>query len=378
MSNQALAVAPLTGKTQLRLASGNGPVYRHVLQSPLRDAEPWEIPVINISRIFSASPSDRMAVAREFKKAATNNGFFYISGHGIPSEAIDRAYNASLNFFRQPSSIKDRINVNRSRHYSGWKPPGATRINSSESVDHRETFSWRYDPNLDPSVQDISAIPQHISQYFRHETESFYNSATAELPKFQEDIKCYREKCLTLARALVRTLALSLDLPEDALDSKFSHPDATLVLNYYPSLPDDTETVLTKDGSHLSVSLGSHTDFQLFTVLWQDSVGDLQVLNGDGQWLRAPPVPGTLTVNMGDYLQYITNGKYKSTVHRVQNISGTERVSMPFFFGFNLNESCGVLESCVEPGDAKQLDEISCLEWVKRRMTAMKVSENEA
>ncbi|KAJ3563339.1 hypothetical protein NPX13_g8238 [Xylaria arbuscula] len=97
-------------------------------------------------------------------------------------------------------------------------------------------------------------------------------------------------------------------------------------------------------------------------MLWQDSIGGLQVLNRQGQWINAKPVPGTFVVNIADYMQRITNDRYVSTVHRVQNYSGNERISMAFFFGFNLNESCGVLDSCVAEGEEKKYDEVSSLE----------------
>lgn len=60
-----------------------------------------------------------------------------------------------------------------------------------------------------------------------------------------------------------------------------------------------------------------------------------------------------------------------STVHRVQNWSGNERISMPFFFGFNLNESCDVLAGCVPEGEKKKYQEISCRDWVERRAKGM-------
>ena len=60
-----------------------------------------------------------------------------------------------------------------------------------------------------------------------------------------------------------------------------------------------------------------------------------------------------------------------STVHRAQNWSGKERISMPIFFGFNLSESCGVIDKCVQPGEPKKYDEISCREWVNRRSKKM-------
>jgi len=80
-------------------------------------------------------------------------------------------------------------------------------------------------------------------------------------------------------------------------------------------------------------------------------------------------------VNFGDYMQRITNDRFLSTVHRVQNRSGKERLSMAFFFGFNLNESCGVLDTCVEEGEEKKYDEVSCYEWTQRRLKAMHQSK---
>ncbi len=195
-------------------------------------------------------------------------------------------------------------------------------------------------------------------------TETYHWEATSKLANFKPAILAYWRSCLSLARALVRTFALSLSLPEDYFDSKITYPDAALALNYYPPIP-------TQDQSNDQVSIGSHTDFQLFTMLYQDSVGGLQVLNRSGQWINAAPIPGTLVVNIADFMQRITNDQYVSTVHRAQNISEKERVSMPFFFGFNLNESCGVLDSCVKEGETKKYEEISCYEWVRRRVGRM-------
>ncbi|KAF2968986.1 hypothetical protein GQX73_g4600 [Xylaria multiplex] len=352
--------------TELRLSSGNGPVSRTVLKTPLRDALPSEIPIIDVSGIFSVSKDARMDVARQIRDAATNNGFFYIKNHGIPIDVPETTCEEVLKFFRQPREIKDRANISHSKYFNGYKPPKSQRINPFESVDVRETFSWTYDPRFDPSVPDPVAIPPQIARYLR--CENFHWEATANLPHFQESIVRYWRSCLAVARALVRSFALSLDLPEDFFAEKFTHPDAGLALNYYPPLPAPPAPA---EQGESEVSIGSHTDFQLFTILWQDNNGGLQVLNRQGQWINAKPIPGTFVVNIADYMQRITNDRYVSTVHRVQNYSGNERISMPFFFGFNLNESCGVLDSCVAEGEEKKYDEISCEEWVQRRARAM-------
>ncbi|CEJ92915.1 Putative 2og-fe oxygenase superfamily protein [[Torrubiella] hemipterigena] len=108
-----------------------------------------------------------------------------------------------------------------------------------------------------------------------------------------------------------------------------------------------------------------------FTILWQDAVGGLQVVNRDGQWIRATPIPGTFVVNIADYLQRITSDRYMSSIHRVQNWGGQERMSIPFFWGFGLKESCSVVESCVEAGEKPKYETISCRDWLNNRLMAM-------
>ena len=83
--------------TELRLASGNGPISRAVLRTPLRDADPSEIPIIDISAIFDARDvAGRQTIAGQIRDAAMNNGFFYIKNHGIPKDTIEKAREKAL------------------------------------------------------------------------------------------------------------------------------------------------------------------------------------------------------------------------------------------------------------------------------------------
>jgi isopenicillin N synthase-like dioxygenase len=69
----------------------------------------------------------------------------------------------------------------------------------------------------------------------------------------------------------------------------------------------------------------------VLTILRQDEVGGLQV-KSRGRWIPAPPVPGAFVCNIGDMLDRMTRGLYRSTPHRVLNASGRGRLSFPFFF----------------------------------------------
>lgn len=222
-------VEPPIPTTQLFISSGNGPVSRTVLQTPLREAKPSEIPVIDVSGLFGASQEERRAVAMRIREAATNTGFFYMAQHGIPAATTAAAHAACLDFFRQPIEVKQRANIDGSVCFNGYKPPASLRSNPFESVDVRESFSWMYDPRFDPQVPDVAAIPPHIAAHLH--SEDYPWVATANLPHFKTAVVDYWRACLALARVLVRAFALSLDLDEDFFDAKVSHPDAVLAMN---------------------------------------------------------------------------------------------------------------------------------------------------
>ncbi|KAK4653384.1 hypothetical protein QC762_0083020 [Podospora pseudocomata] len=353
----------------LHLASPLGPISRPLLPHPPRDALPSEIPIINLTPLFSDDLPSRQHLASQIRQAATTSGFMYISHHGIPLSLFLTARNASLDWFRSPLEAKLPANTNNSlknKGVVGYRPRQTQHINPWESVDVRESFSWRYDPAYDPlhSPSDLENIPDEVKRYIDHDNDGFPWSRTPK--EFSGPVIELYQAVLKLGRELVRVMALALGLEEDGLDGRFEFPDVGVAVNYYPPI------AATKDEGKEKVSIGSHTDFQLFTLLYQDSVGGLQVLDREGQWLNARPVEGTLVVNFGDYMQRITNGKWVSTVHRVVNNSGRERLSMAFFWGFGLHERCGVLDSVLEEGEEKKYDEVGCWEWVQRRIEMMR------
>ncbi|KAI6749308.1 hypothetical protein HG530_015147 [Fusarium avenaceum] len=241
---------------ELRLATAGGYTTRTILCTPVRKATASEIPVIDISPIFSQDLAARHAVAREIHKAAHNNGFFYIKHHGIPAEVIRQAYSACLSFFRQDMEIKTRTNASKPDSFkNGFRGPDTQSLNANEGIDIRESYAIRM-PELGP------------------------NTHTG--------------------------LALSLNLTEDFFDDKVKYPEASFGINYYPPLKMDPKRQGSEDTA-AQLSIGSHTDWQLFTILWQDNSGGLQVLTRDGQWIHAPPLEGTLVVNVADYMQRMTN-----------------------------------------------------------------------
>ncbi|KAF2088814.1 Clavaminate synthase-like protein [Saccharata proteae CBS 121410] len=349
--------APST-TSQLELRTALGPVYRTVLNVPPRDCTAEEIPIIDISRLFSPSLDDRKALAAEIGAAAENNGFFYIKNHGVPEETIMEAKKQCLAFFHQPLSHKTLVSQSRSRYFNGYKSAYGTRVNASESWDTRESLSWRYAPSHDPTPKPtLSQIPAEVLPWLRGEEFVWEGTAEHPGPGFKEGALGYWKACLTLARQLIKLFALALELPEDYFDSRTTYPGADGVFNYYPPST-------TKEIEEDSVGLGSHTDLQLFTLLWQDQVGGLQVLKEEAaerwRWVKARPVEGTFVVNVGDFLMRLSNERFRSAVHRVYNRAEVERVSMPFFFGLNFNCVEGVIPTCTSEDNPAKYEPISC------------------
>lgn len=192
----------------------------------------------------------------------------------------------------------------------------------------KEGFGWSYSPRYDPLYKGETLTPEMLAD--RDHDEPHLWNTTAHLEGFKEDSLAYWSACVSLARKIIKIFALSLDLAEDYFDSVTTFPGADGVYNYYPAV--DTEN---RDPSKVDVGLGSHTDFQCFTLLWQDMSGGLQILNKNSEWIWAKPIEGTFVVNIGDFLARLTNDRYQSTVHRAYNrgMTNKARISMPFFFG---------------------------------------------
>jgi isopenicillin N synthase-like dioxygenase len=196
------------------------------------------------------------------------------------------------------------------------------------SLDTKESFGWSYSPGYDPLYENRAFDPDTVAAYSQDEPHIWLSAA--HLDGFKADTLAYWRACLALARKLLPIFALSLELPEDYFASVTTFPGADGVYNFYPVLNEGLTRPSLPD-----VGIGSHTDLQCFTLLWQDMHGGLQVLNQKSEWIWATPIEDTFVVNIGDFLSRLTNDRYRSTVHRAYNreLCNEERISMPFFFG---------------------------------------------
>ncbi|KAK5272153.1 hypothetical protein LTR96_001783 [Exophiala xenobiotica] len=294
-----------------------------------------QIPVIDFSEILSPSLEARQRLAEEVGYAARNVGFFYAKNAPVSHPSIDRAFDVIEKFFSQPEEIKQLIDCNKSNEAKGWQPQQTVGPNGVL----RESYSMGND-YTDPEQRHISTAPQGsipLNQWPDDKTIS----------EFRKAIYDYYLEVYPFAKRLIQIFALALGLPETALDQYFGTPLADITSQYYP-----VQERAASDPEPMEL-LFPHADFGVVTLLLQNDVPGLQVLNANGIWIPAPPVPYTFVVNTGNYVEAWTNGRWPATVHRVFGKIDKPRFSLPFFMSpstdVNVKPLCELFEEGEEP-----------------------------
>ncbi|NND90649.1 MAG: isopenicillin N synthase family oxygenase [Granulosicoccus sp.] len=282
------------------------PLEKNVMRAQANAISEELIPVIDLSPLRSGEHPRSVAAA--LHAASQSLGFIYVEGHGIRPETIAAARAAACRFFE--SSDEEKAEVLVSPQHRGWLGPGAARMQDDGPVDLKESFIWGY--------QDAAGHTD-CDHPLRGP-----NQWPAFVPELQAAAMAYYTQAHALAKLLMQGFALGLDLPYDFFLRSCERPISRASFVYYPP-----QAQTAPPGQF---GVGAHTDFGVLTVLCQDDVGGLQVRDVTGNWLIAPPVEGTLVVNVGDLLSRWTDGAYKSTPHRVINSSGRRRLSLVLAF----------------------------------------------
>lgn len=266
---------------------------------PITDSE---VPVIDIAALRDGS--DVAGVGTKLAWAASEVGFIYVANHGVAQFLIDNARAAALEFFRTPRECKREVATNR--HHHGWLAPGETVMSDDARVDLKESFNFglEYD-DLDRGEANPLLGP---------------NEWPVRMPGFRVAVQPWFDAASACAVDILRGFAVAAGLPADAFVARTDRPVSRGSLQYYPPQPEEL--------GEEQFGVASHTDFGMLTVLGQDAIGGLQLQNLAGEWLAVPPIEGTLVINVGDLLARWSNGRYRSTPHRVINASGRERLSL--------------------------------------------------
>ena len=273
-----------------------------------------QVPIIDVSALVKDGPG-RTAVAEQIGSACRAHGFFYAVGHGVDEALIERLERASRAFFALDHDTKMRWRMALGgRAWRGYFPAGGELTSGAPD--------WKEGLYLGSELADDHPL-------VRARTPLHGRNLYPDVPELRASILGTIAALTQLGHALMRGIALSLGLEESYFADRYTGDPLILfrIFNYpsqaSPSPPPNTG---------VRWGVGEHTDYGLLTILHQDDVGGLEIKTRAG-WIQAPPVPGSFVCNLGDMLDRMSGGLYRSTPHRVAlNTSGRDRLSLTLFF----------------------------------------------
>ena len=311
------------------------------------------IPVVDLEPFLSGSAEQRLEIARSIGGACRHIGFFAIVNHRIPDQIVSRVFELAAAFFALPADEKAEIAIERSTCHRGWFSVGGENLDPA-----KQTYAGDFKEGIKIG-QDLPA--NHIlvrAGTPLHGPNQWPSRPADFVPAYRE----YYGLMTGLARSLMGAFALALSLPEDHFAEFLTCPMATVgPLHYPPQAGTITESRL---------GAGAHTDFGALTILAQDANGGLQVRNADGRWIDVPPITGAFVVNVGDMMARWTNGLFASTVHRVINVSGRDRYSIPFFFDPDHDAPVAALATCTSADNPPRFAPTTSMEHLMEMIDA--------
>ncbi|RCV20427.1 hypothetical protein SETIT_4G054800v2 [Setaria italica] len=259
-----------------------------------------QVPVVDLGRLCQSAGGESAAdEAAGLRSALQSWGLFLVANHGIEASLMDAVMEASREFFRQPLEEKQKhTNMVDGLHFQ-LEGYGNDRVASEDQVlDWCDRLYLKVEPQ---DERNLALWPARLRDVL-HE---------------------FTAKCTTLKDRLLPEMAKLLELDDDYFGNQFGDKADTYArFSYYPPCP----------RPDLVFGLKPHSDASFISLLMVDSsVGGLQVLR-DGVWYDVPTKPHTLLINLGDQMEIMSNGIFKSPVHRVVTNAKKERLSVVLFY----------------------------------------------
>ncbi|TKY51234.1 Gibberellin 20 oxidase 2 [Spatholobus suberectus] len=271
-------------------------------EKPCLDEPELAVPFIDLGGFLSGDPVAAMEASRLLGEACQKHGFFLVVNHGIDQQLLSDAHLYMEHFFDLPLSQKQRAQRKPGEH-CGYASSFTGRFSSK--LPWKETLSFQYSA--------VKNSPTIVKDYL----------CTKMGKEFEQFGKVYQDYCeavSNLSLGIMELLGMSLGVGKAYFREFFEENSSIMRLNYYPPCqkPD------------LTLGTGPHCDPTSLTILHQDQVGGLQVCV-DNEWHSIRPDFNAFVVNIGDTFMALSNGRYKSCLHRAVVNSQTTRKSLAFF-----------------------------------------------
>ncbi|KAI4295445.1 hypothetical protein L6164_035492 [Bauhinia variegata] len=272
-------------------------------------------------------------------KACQELGFFKLVNHGVPLDFVVNLENEALEFFNQPQSEKDKAGPPDPFGY------GSKRIGPNGDMGWIEYLLLNTNPDV---------ISPKSLFFFQENSENFRSA-----------VEKYISEMKRMCNQVLELMADGLGIEPRNVFSKLlrdEKSDSCFRMNHYPPCPELQAIAL--NGRNL-IGFGEHTDPQIISVLRSNNTSGLQICLRDGTWVSVPPDQTSFFVNVGDSLQVLTNGRFKSVKHRVLAGTSKSRVSMIYFGGPPLSEKIAPLPSLLIKDEESLYKEFTWYEYKK-------------
>uniref|UniRef100_A0A7N0T0J6 Fe2OG dioxygenase domain-containing protein n=1 Tax=Kalanchoe fedtschenkoi TaxID=63787 RepID=A0A7N0T0J6_KALFE len=282
------------------------------------DASPATLPVIDLAQC-----SDQSQLLHQVRKACNDIGFFQVVNHGIPEAVVEGALNCATDFFNLPAEEKMQI----------------------MSDDVREPV--RYGTSLNHVIDKIHFWRDFIKHY-SHPISDWIDLWPSNPPSYKEKMGAYATAVQALQVRIMHIILESLGLDPNRLDSELEHGSQVMAVNCYPACPQP----------ELALGMPPHSDYGSLTILLQSNPG-LQIIDQENNWVSVPLNNGALIVHLGDQMEVMSNGAYKSVVHRAIVSSATRRLSIASLHSLGLQRRIGPMQDLVDEDHPASYGEFS-------------------
>lgn len=281
----------------------------------------------DIAVVSLAQPLD--SIADELGRSFREYGFAVIRDHGIPQDLIDRAEALSKEFFALPAEVKKAYHIPGGGGARGYTPFGTEKAKDAKVHDLKEF--WHVGREL-PEGHELSEYM--ADNVWPSEVEGFRETFTKLYSTFEE-----------AGGRVLEGIALHLGLDRTFFAPTVEDGNSVMRLLRYPPLEGEE--------AEGAIRAAAHGDINTITLLLGAEEAGLELLTRQGDWKAVDVPEGALVINVGDMLDRLTNGKLRSTTHRVVNPRGQAayraRYSMPFFLHFRPDYMIETLPSCIDP-----------------------------
>jgi isopenicillin N synthase-like dioxygenase len=285
------------------------------------------LPILDLS-LLDQGPEAAERFRDDLRASTHDVGFFYLTGTGVTPALEERLHTAARDFFALPEADKLAIENVKSPHFRGYTRIGGERTQGK--------VDWREQIDIGPEREAIT--DPDAPDFARLIGPNLWPDAQPEL---RDVVAEWHAQLSIVARKLLRAWALSLGAGESYFDDHFGEPSTLIKIVRYPGKEDPAP----------QQGVGAHKDSGVLTLLWvEPGKGGLQVQRRDGasgeqHWIDAPSVPGAFVVNIGELLEYATQGYLIATNHRVISPRyPDDRISVPFFFNPALDTQLPIIE----------------------------------